>query len=115
MTSATMRCVSHAVAVVGLTITGTPESSAGAAFSHRPQDGKLNALIKRAMPRVGTITCCELNVLSLPNFTRAPSSNARVSPRAAPHLAYCPSVKIAPSMSTAESFLVVPEFAVAIS
>jgi hypothetical protein len=38
-TSCTMRCVSQAVAVAGLTITGTPLSSAGAAFSHSPSSG----------------------------------------------------------------------------
>ena len=88
MTSATMRCVSHAVAVAGFTITGTPESRAGAAFSHSPHDGKLKALMNSAMPRVGTITCCELKLLSLPNLARAPSSNALVSPSAVPHRAY---------------------------
>ena len=58
-TSLTMRCVSHAVVVAGLTMTGTPDNSAGAAFSHMPQDGKLNALIKSATPRVGVSTCCD--------------------------------------------------------
>ena len=56
-TSCTMRCVSQAVAVAGLTITGTPLSSDGAAFSHRPQLGKLKALMNSATPRVGTSTC----------------------------------------------------------
>ena len=55
-----MRCVSQAVAVAGLTITGTPDSSAGAAFSHKPQIGKLKALMNSATPRVGTSTCCDL-------------------------------------------------------
>ena len=54
ITSLTMRCVSQAVAVPGLTMMGTPDSSAGAAFSHRPQLGKLKALINSATPRVGT-------------------------------------------------------------
>ena len=58
-TSFTMRCVSQAVAVAGLMITGTPDSNAGAAFSHRPQAGKLKALMNRATPRVGTRMCCD--------------------------------------------------------
>ena len=59
MTSLTMRWVSHAVTVAGLMTTGTPESRAGAAFSHKPQPGKLKALIKSASPLIGTITCCD--------------------------------------------------------
>ncbi|MCY1528442.1 hypothetical protein D9M68_635470 [compost metagenome] len=114
-TSFTMRCVSQAVAVAGFTITGTPDSSAGAAFSHRPHDGKLKALMNSATPCVGTCRCCDWNTGSLPSFTGSPSRSARTSPSASPHLAYWPSVKIAPSMSTAESFFTVPQFAVAIS
>ncbi|MNT01168.1 hypothetical protein D3C72_1356220 [compost metagenome] len=114
-TSFTMRCVSQAVAVAGFTITGTPDSSAGAAFSHRPHDGKLKALMNSATPCVGTCRCCDWNAGSLPSFTASPSRSARTSPSASPHLAYWPSVKIAPSMSTAESFFTVPQFAVAIS
>ncbi len=114
-TSFTMRCVSQAVAVAGFTITGTPESSAGAAFSHSPHEGKLKALMKSATPCVGTCRCCDWNTGSLPSLTASPSRSARTSPRLSPHLAYWPSVKIAPSMSTAESFFTVPELAVAIS
>jgi hypothetical protein len=114
-TSRTMRCVSQAVEVAGLTITGTPDSNAGAAFSQRPQDGKLKALMNSATPRVGTCRCCDRKTGSLPSLTASPSRSARMSPSASPHLAYWPSVKIAPSMSTAESFLTVPELAVAIS
>src|SRR3546814_14851197 len=40
-TSATISWASQAVAVAGLTTIGTPDSSAGAAFSHSPQDGNL--------------------------------------------------------------------------
>ena len=57
ITSCTMRWVSQAVLVAGLTMTGTPDSSAGAAFSHRPQLGKLKALINRAAPWVGVRMC----------------------------------------------------------
>ena len=35
---------------------GTPDSSAGAAFSHKPQAGKLKALMNRATPRLGSST-----------------------------------------------------------
>ena len=58
-TSLTMRWVSHAVVVAGLTMTGTPDNSAGAAFSHKPHEGKLNALMNKATPRVGVSTCCD--------------------------------------------------------
>ncbi|MNT91932.1 hypothetical protein D3C72_2331130 [compost metagenome] len=68
-----MRWVSQAVAVAGLTITGTPASNAGAAFSHNPQLGKLKALINSATPRVGTSTCCDWNNGSLPSRTASPS------------------------------------------
>jgi hypothetical protein len=114
-TSRTMRWVSQAVEVPGLTMTGTPESNAGAAFSHSPQAGKLKALMNSATPRVGTCRCCERKTGSLPSFAASPSRSACTSPNASPHLAYWPSVKIAPSMSTAESFFTVPELAVAIS
>ena len=57
ITSATIRCVSHAVAVAGLITTGTPDNNAGAAFSHKPQLGKLKALINNARPRIGTMMC----------------------------------------------------------
>ena len=56
-TSLTMRWVNQAVAVAGLMMTGTPDSNAGAAFSQRPQLGKLNALMNSATPRVGTWMC----------------------------------------------------------
>ena len=36
-----------------------PQSSAAATFSQRPQAGKLNALIRRATPRIGKSTCCD--------------------------------------------------------
>ena len=51
-----MRWVSQAVAVAGLMMTGTPDSSAGAAFSHKPQAGKLKALMNSATPRLGSST-----------------------------------------------------------
>ena len=86
-TSATMRCVSQAVAVAGFTTTGTPESSAGAAFSHRPQPGKLKALMKSARPRVGTSTWRLWNTGSLARRAASPSSRKRRSPRLSPSLA----------------------------
>ena len=87
-TSFTMRCVSQAVAVAGLTITGTPDSSAGAAFSHRPQLGKLNALMKSATPRVGYLHMLRLEqrVLAQARRPRRPS-RCRRSPRVSPILA----------------------------
>ena len=79
-TSRTMRCVSQAVAVAGLTTTGTPDSSAGAAFSHRPQDGKLKALMNSARPCTGNCTWRLRKLSSLPSFTASPSSRKRRSP-----------------------------------
>jgi hypothetical protein len=64
-TSCSMRCASQAVDVAGLTTTGTPESSAGAAFSQSPQAGKLKALIESARPVVGTSKCWLWNDSSL--------------------------------------------------
>jgi hypothetical protein len=86
-TSRTMRCVSQAVAVAGLTTTGTPDSSAGAAFSHRPQLGKLKALMNSARPRVGTSTCCDWNSASFPRRMGSPSVRKRRSPSPSPNLA----------------------------
>jgi hypothetical protein len=78
-TSFTICCASHAVAVAGFSTTGTPDSSAGAAFSHRPQAGKLNALMNSARPREGTSTCRLWNVSSRPRRTASPSGrNGRV-------------------------------------
>ncbi len=82
-----MRCVSHAVAVAGLTTTGTPESSAGAAFSHRPQLGKLKALMNSASPRVGTCTWRLPNAPPLASAVTSPSASTRASPSASPSLA----------------------------
>ncbi len=42
--------VTYAVWLAGLTITGTPASTAGASFSSIPQTGKLKALMKTATP-----------------------------------------------------------------
>lgn len=114
-TSCTMRCVSQAVAVAGFTTTARPDSSAGAAFSHRPQAGKLKALMNSARPGRGTCRCWDWNSGSLPSLTASPSRSARALPRAVPHRAYWPSVNSAPSMSTAESLFTVPELAVAIA
>ena len=87
ITSCTMRCVSHAVAVAGLTTTGTPESSAGAAFSHRPHDGKLKALMHSASPRVGTCTWRLPKAPPLASATNSPSASTRASPSASPSFA----------------------------
>ncbi|SIK38765.1 Uncharacterised protein [Mycobacteroides abscessus subsp. abscessus] len=87
MMSLTISCVSHAVAVAGFTTSGTPASKAGAAFSRKPQLGKLNALINNARPRVGTITCCDTKALSLASETASPSARALCWPSAAPALA----------------------------
>ena len=86
-TSLTMRCVSHAVVVAGLTMTGTPDKSAGAAFSHKPQDGKLKALMKRATPRVGVSTCCDWKSGSLAKRAGSPSCMKCTSPKLSPILA----------------------------
>jgi hypothetical protein len=51
--SSTILCVNHAVGEAGFTITGTPDNNAGAAFSQKPQAGKLNALMKTAAPFAG--------------------------------------------------------------
>ena len=48
---------SSAELVAGLEITGSPHSQATAAFSHRPQAGKLNALICTATPPRGSHRC----------------------------------------------------------
>ena len=53
ITSRTISCVSSAVAEAGLARIGTPASNDTAAFSHRPQLGKLNALMCTATPRRG--------------------------------------------------------------
>ena len=56
-TSCTMRWVNQAVEVAGLMMTGTPDNKAGAAFSHKPQLGKLKALMNNATPWVGVRMC----------------------------------------------------------
>ena len=86
-TSRTICCVSQAVAVAGFTTTGTPDSRAGAAFSHRPQPGKLKALMKSASPRVGTSTCWLWNSGSLASRAASPSIRWRRSPSVAPSFA----------------------------
>ena len=73
--SSTILCVSQAVGEAGFTTMGTPESSAGAAFSQKPQAGKLNALMKTAAPFVGIRKCCPTNALLFERGTKAPSFN----------------------------------------
>ena len=53
-TSLTIACASSAVADAGFASTGTPATSATAAFSHSPQLGKLKALMWTAAPRRGS-------------------------------------------------------------
>ena len=53
----TMRHVTSAVLVAGLATTGMPARRAHAAFSPRPQAGKLKALTCTATPWRGTLTC----------------------------------------------------------
>src|SRR5260370_12644058 len=48
--SSTIRCVTQAVGEAGFTRIGTPDSTAGAAFSQRPQAAKLNTLINTPSP-----------------------------------------------------------------
>ena len=59
--SSTIRCVNQAVGEAGLTMMGTAESNAGAAFSQKPQAGKLKALMKTAAPSAGTKKCWPAN------------------------------------------------------
>src|SRR5271155_6115494 len=57
MMSSAILWVSQAVGDAGFTTMGTPASKAGAAFSHRPQAGKLKALMKMAAPFAGSRKC----------------------------------------------------------
>ena len=74
-TSSTIRWVSQAVGEAGFTTTGTPDNSAGATFSQRPQAGKLNALMKTAAPFAGVRKCCPANTLVFDSGIAAPSFN----------------------------------------
>src|SRR3954447_15056659 len=87
-TSSTMRWVSQAVGVAGFISTATPDKSAGAAFSQRPQAGKLKALMKTATPSRGLRKCCAWNTPDFESGIKLPSLNDLPS-RLAPHLAYC--------------------------
>src|SRR5258706_5193974 len=82
--SSTIRCVSQAVGEAGFTTTGTPESNAGAAFSHSPQAGKLNALMQTAAPLASIRKSWPTNALLFEREIWAPSFNifpfARVRP-----------------------------------
>jgi hypothetical protein len=73
--------------VAGVITTGTPDCSAGAAFSHNPHVRKLKALMNKARPRTGTIRCCDWNSWSLDITAAAPSVSDFASPRLAPSLA----------------------------
>ncbi len=115
ITSLTICWASHAVAVAGLASTGTPESSATAAFSHRPHDGKLKALMWMATPRRGTDRCMAWNASSLASRSKRPSLMNLAAPRLSPSRAKYLMVPMPPSMSIAASTLVLPELDWAIS
>src|SRR5215831_1818535 len=72
-TSSTILWASQAVGEAGFTITGTPERRAGAAFSQKPQAGKLNALMKTATPFAGTRKCWPANTPVFERDAAAPS------------------------------------------
>ena len=63
----TQRSVTIAVEVAGFEITGIPARIAAAAFSAKPQAGKLKALMWTATPRRGTRTCCPQNFAVRPS------------------------------------------------
>src|ERR671923_530782 len=72
-TSSTILWASQAVGEAGFTSTGTPDRSAGAAFSQNPQAGKLNALMKTATPFVGTRKCWPAKTAVFERDAAAPS------------------------------------------
>ena len=79
-----IRCARRAELVPGLLSTGTPASSATAAFSANPQAGKLKAFTCTATPRRGTCTCWPWNRGERPSVTPSPSTISRASPSARP-------------------------------
>ena len=87
MTSLTISWVSQAVAEAGLATTGTPESRAAAAFSHRPHDGKLNALMNSASPWAGTRMCWVAKALSRARASGVPSAMRALADSLLPSLA----------------------------
>src|SRR5438034_4196568 len=85
-TSSTILWASHAVGEAGFTQIGTPERSAGAAFSQKPQAGKLKALMNTATPLPGMRKCWAPNTPVLERGKDAPSLSIFPSPRARPIL-----------------------------
>ena len=66
--------VTYAVWLAGLTIAGTPASTAGASFSSIPQTGKLKALTNTATPRREVWTCWPTKVPPRPSGCGCPST-----------------------------------------
>ena len=108
--SSVMRYATRAELVAGLLTTGTPARSATAAFSAKPQAGKLKALMCTATPRRGTAMCCPWKRGVRPSGMPSPSTTKRASPSDWPSCAYEDSVKVAPSTSNLASPRVLPPF-----
>jgi len=70
--------------VAGLLTTGMPARIATAAFSAKPQAGKLKALMCTATPRRGTAMCWPWKRGVRPSGMPSPSTTKRASPRAWP-------------------------------
>ena len=111
-----MRWVSQAVAVAGLTITGTPDSSAGRGLLPQAPGREVEGVDEQrhAARRHLHVLRLERRLLAQLDGV-AVAQRARVAQRLAPSSRTWPSVKMPPSMSTAESFFTVPQLAVAIS
>ncbi len=80
----TIRWARIAEEVAGLVRTGTPASSATAAFSNRPQAGKLKALMCTATPWRGTAMCWPWKRGLRPRVIPSPSASTRAAPRPLP-------------------------------
>src|SRR5207245_9555825 len=85
--SSTILCANQAVGEAGFTTMGTPDSSAGALFSQRPQAGKLKALMNTAAPFAGMRKCCPTNAQHLESGNEAPYLSIFPSASARPILA----------------------------
>ena len=110
-----MRCVSQAVAVAGLTITGTPESSAGRRLLPQAPGREIEGVDEQREAARRHLEVLRLEDRLLAELGRlAVAQGAHVAERIAP-LGVLAERVIAPSMSTAESFFTVPLLAVAIS
>jgi hypothetical protein len=78
--SSMIRCATIAELVAGLLSTGMPASSATAAFSAKPQAGKLNALMCTATPWRGTAMCWPWKRAERPSWMPSPSTRKRAVP-----------------------------------